>query len=167
MDKGIDWLVSVFDKMNINAELHLFGKGDLLDETTEIISSNSRIYNHGFLNQTQLCNELKNIDVVVVPSLWDEPFGRVILDAYKNVCPVIITNRGGMPEIVDNESTGLILSDTIDKCLEESILYFTVRGNIKNMLPNIEKKLVNYSIGLQANSFMELYESTIAQNNHI
>jgi glycosyltransferase involved in cell wall biosynthesis len=167
MDKGIDWLVSVFDKMNINAELHLFGKGDLLNETTEIISSNSRIYNHGFLNQTQLCNELKNIDVVVVPSLWDEPFGRVILDAYKNVCPVIITNRGGMPEIVDNESTGLILSDTIDKCLEESILYFTVRGNIKNMLPNIEKKLVNYSIGLQANSFMELYESTIAQNNHI
>jgi hypothetical protein len=72
-----------------------------------------------------------------------------------------------MPEIVDNECTGLILSDTTDKCLEDAILYFTVRGNIKNMLPNIEKKLVNYSIGLQANSFMELYESAIAQNNHI
>jgi glycosyltransferase involved in cell wall biosynthesis len=41
--------------------------------------------------------------------MWSEPFGRIILDAYKNAMPVITTGFGGMGEIVDPYKTGLIL----------------------------------------------------------
>lgn len=164
-DKGVDWLISVFDGLDMNAELHLFGKGELAEQSIEILSKNKRIYDHGFLGESDLLEELKNIDVIVAPSLWDEPFGRVILDGYKNACPVIITNRGGMPEVVDNKKTGLILPDESDQSLTEALLFMSARKNIREMLPYIEGKLRDYTVEEQAKAFVELYKVAI-ENRH-
>lgn len=160
-DKGVDWLISVFDKMHINAELHLYGKGELLYSSQKIIDSNPGIKNHGFLNEDQLSVELRDIDVIVAPSLWDEPFGRVILDGYKNLCPVIITNRGGMPEVIDDKATGLILPDETDRCLEDALSFLAIRENIKMMLPMVKDKIKKYTIEVQAETFIQLYKIAI------
>lgn len=164
-DKGIDWLISVFDKIKINAELHLFGKGKLTKESVEILSRNDKIYDHGFLKEDDLLKELDNIDVIVAPSLWDEPFGRVILDGYKNACPVIITNRGGMPEVVENEKTGVILENETDQCLADALMFMSMRENTKKMLPFIKEKLKEYTVQEQAKSFSKIYRMAI-ENNH-
>jgi glycosyltransferase involved in cell wall biosynthesis len=42
-------------------------------------------------------------DVTVVPSLWDEPFGRVIIEAMACGTPVVASKVGGIPEILNNE----------------------------------------------------------------
>ena len=42
----------------------------------------------------------KEIDVLVVPSLWEEPMGLVILESCANGVPVIASRRGGMPELL-------------------------------------------------------------------
>lgn len=164
-DKGIDWLISVFDKIKINSELHLFGKGKLTKESVEILSRNDKIYDHGFLKEDDLLKELDNIDVIVAPSLWDEPFGRVILDGYKNACPVIITNRGGMPEVVENEKTGVILENETDQCLADALMFMSMRENTKKMLPFIKEKLKEYTVQEQAKSFSKIYRMAI-ENNH-
>lgn len=164
-DKGVDWLISVFDRMEFHAELHLFGKGELTDQSVEILSNNERIWDHGFLQESDLNEALKKMDVVVAPSLWDEPFGRVILDGYKNACPVIVTNRGGMPEVVDHQKTGLILADESDQSLEEALLFFSARENIKEMLPHIREKLKHYTVEEQAKSFVTLYKMAIEKNH--
>lgn len=39
-------------------------------------------------------------DVVVVPSLWDEPFGRVVIEALSTGRPVLASRVGGIPEIL-------------------------------------------------------------------
>jgi glycosyltransferase involved in cell wall biosynthesis len=44
---------------------------------------------------------------VLVPSLWDEPFGRVAAEAFAHGRPVITTGRGGLAEIVD-DATGWV-----------------------------------------------------------
>ena len=164
-DKGVDWLISVFDKTKLNAELHLFGKGELTKESEEIISKNEKIYDHGFLKEDDLLKELENIDVIVAPSLWDEPFGRVILDGYKNACPVIITNRGGMPEVVDDKKTGVILENETNQCLADALMFMSMRENTKKMLPLIEEKLKDYTVQEQAKSFSKIYRMAI-ENNH-
>lgn len=164
-DKGVDWLISVFDKTELNAELHLFGKGELTKKSEEIISKNEKIYDHGFLKEDDLLKELDNIDVIVAPSLWDEPFGRVILDGYKNACPVIITNRGGMPEVVENKKTGVILENETDQCLADALRFMSMRENTKKMLPFIKEKLKDYTVQEQAKSFSKIYRIAI-ENNH-
>jgi glycosyltransferase involved in cell wall biosynthesis len=40
-------------------------------------------------------------DLVAVPSVWDEPFGRVIIEAMATGCPVVASRVGGIPEILD------------------------------------------------------------------
>ena len=42
----------------------------------------------------------EKIDVLAVPSLWHEPFGRVAIEAMAWGLPVIASRRGGLPEIV-------------------------------------------------------------------
>jgi len=51
----------------------------------------------------------ERIDVLVVPSLWEEPLGRVIYEAYAHGVPSIVTRMGGMPEIVEEGVTGFVI----------------------------------------------------------
>lgn len=46
------------------------------------------------------------IDVLVVPSIWAEPLGRVVLEAYAHGVPVIASRLGGLMDIVDEGRTG-------------------------------------------------------------
>lgn len=46
------------------------------------------------------------IDVLVVPSLWHEPFGRVVIEAFSQGVPVVASDRGGLTELVERGVTG-------------------------------------------------------------
>ena len=50
----------------------------------------------------------QEIDVLVVPSLWEEPLGRVIHEAFKCGVPVISSDIGGIPEIVRPGENGML-----------------------------------------------------------
>ncbi|HEY6642228.1 glycosyltransferase family 4 protein [Povalibacter sp.] len=61
-----------------------------------------------FLGFVRPAEFLERIDLLVVPSVWEEPLGRVIYEAYAHGVPSIVANVGGMPEIVDEGRTGFI-----------------------------------------------------------
>jgi glycosyltransferase involved in cell wall biosynthesis len=48
-------------------------------------------------------------DVAVVPSVWNEPFGWVVLEAMAAGKPVIASRVGGIPEIVTHDKSGLLI----------------------------------------------------------
>ena len=45
--------------------------------------------------------------MLVVPSLWDEPFGRVCIEAFAHGVPVVAARSGALPEIVEVGKSGL------------------------------------------------------------
>ena len=53
--------------------------------------------------QSNVVLPLHAADVVVVPSLWAEPFGRVIVEAFATGRPVLASRIGGIPEILTGE----------------------------------------------------------------
>lgn len=59
----------------------------------------------GFVKPTEF---FEHIDVLVVPSVWEEPLGRVIYEGYAHGVPAMVANVGGMPEIVDIDRTGYV-----------------------------------------------------------
>ena len=59
----------------------------------------------GFVDPGEL---YAGIDVLAVPSLWEEPLATVILEAYSYGVPVLAARRGGLPELVEHEKTGLV-----------------------------------------------------------
>ena len=53
------------------------------------------------------------VDVLVVPSLWNEPLGVVAFEAWGFGVPVIVSRRGGLAEIVD-DATGWIFEPDLE-----------------------------------------------------
>ncbi|GFO82047.1 MAG: glycosyl transferase [Methyloceanibacter sp.] len=63
-----------------------------------------------FLGWTQRETFYPQVDVVVVPSIWEEPFGNVAVEALSYGIPVIVSRSGALPEIVEPGKSGLIFT---------------------------------------------------------
>jgi spore coat protein SA len=50
-------------------------------------------------------------DLVVVPSLWGEPFGKVVIEAMAAGRATLASNRGAIPEIIDHNTDGLLVDN--------------------------------------------------------
>ena len=82
----------------------------------------------GFVNPEEFYS---NIDILIVPSLWHEPLGRIVFEAYAHGVPVIGSNRGGIPEIIDSGKTGMIFDPDTPGELQQHIQWFM--DNIHNI----------------------------------
>ena len=45
---------------------------------------------------------------LIAPSEWEEPFGRIVIEAYQVGTPVIASAIGGLKELVKNGTTGFL-----------------------------------------------------------
>jgi len=158
--KGIRWLVESFNRLECrDAKLYVAGKGPLEDFVMNATIDDERIQFVGFLAENDMNALLARMDVVVCPSLWQEPFGRVVLDAYKNAMPIIVSDRGALPELVDNGKTGLVASPDREMSLTQAFTYFC--NNIENLntfSANAANKVRQYSLSRQVEEFIECYK---------
>ncbi|NER31397.1 MAG: glycosyltransferase family 4 protein [Symploca sp. SIO1C4] len=76
----------------------------------------------GSLPHAQLAAYYSLCDIFVHPSVWNEPFGMILTEAMSCQRPVISTYRGGIPEIVVHNQTGLLVQPNDPQALAEAIL---------------------------------------------
>jgi glycosyltransferase involved in cell wall biosynthesis len=91
--------------------------------TRPIINHNNHV-ELGFLKHKKVLQFLNKSEIAVVPSRWEEPFGRTALESSSRACATIISNRGGLPETTDH---CIIL-----KKLTSNELYLNLKKLIKN-----------------------------------
>ncbi|WP_339279635.1 glycosyltransferase family 4 protein [Paenibacillus sp. FSL W8-1187] len=99
-NKGVDILINAFNGIGHEAELNVFGTGNDYEEMRSKNLHHNNIVFHGKICSEQVDNEMFKSDLIIVPSRWEEPFGRVVIEAYNNGTPVIASNKGGIPEII-------------------------------------------------------------------
>lgn len=104
----------------------------------------------GHISHRKLQEEYANSLVVVMPSIWPEPFGRVALEAISQGTPVVTTGAGGLAEIVEDGKTGYIcnltataLSRSIIKAIQNNS---NLRLEIKKYFPRLKKKFQDNTI---------------------
>ena len=85
----------------------------------------------GFFKHKSVLNFLSQSEIAVVPSRWEEPFGRTSLESSSRGCATIISNRGGLPETTD--------SSIVLKKLNHQELYRQLKNLILN--PNKRKQI--------------------------
>lgn len=94
------------------SELHIFGNGSAdfvtgLKQRAAVLGLGERLVWHGFLADRRAIYE--QIDLCVVPSIFEEPFGLVAIEAAFFGLPVIASHIGGLPEIVQHKITGFLV----------------------------------------------------------
>ncbi|WP_341743226.1 glycosyltransferase family 4 protein [Azonexus hydrophilus] len=116
-EKGIEFLIDSFSsiKSNIgNVELHIAGIGDSEYEKYLKLKAGPSVF---FLGQLRPSEFYKRIDLLVVPSLWNEPLGMVVPEAFRCGVPVIGSVMGGIPEMINSGVNGFLFDPRIDNDL--------------------------------------------------
>jgi glycosyltransferase involved in cell wall biosynthesis len=68
------------------------------------------------------------VDVAVVPSLWNEPFGLTVLEALARGLPVIASRRGGIPELFAHGAAGCLVDPAQPGSLGRALRAFSGGG---------------------------------------
>lgn len=122
--KGVSFLVKNLKKFVHYDNWKLFIAGRITEDYKIFLESllpNDKIEFMGYVNQDFF---FKKIDVLIVPSIWEEPFGRVALEGLINNTVVIGSSRGGLKEILYNNQQFLFkpLNTEFLELLERIIL---------------------------------------------
>jgi glycosyltransferase involved in cell wall biosynthesis len=108
-EKGIDLLIRAMARVGRDALLLLAGDGRELDRCRALAATLGLADHVRFLG---LRDDVERVyaaaDVVVMPSLWDEAFGLVVVEAMASGRPVVVTRSGAMPELV-GRGRGLVV----------------------------------------------------------
>ena len=100
-DKGVSLLLDAWGRTTTDATLRIVGSGDLTDDVERAAAADPRILHVGQVAGDQVAEHIVGSRAVVVPSVWDEPFGRVAAEALAHGRPVVTTGTGALSEIVD------------------------------------------------------------------
>jgi glycosyltransferase involved in cell wall biosynthesis len=108
-DKGVEYMIKELAACNEQTKakfkLLLAGRGDPgYISYLKDIANGFEIEFAGVLKPEVFYQYIK---VLIVPSLWPEPFGRTVIEALSFEVPVCISNSGGLTELHDEISTWL------------------------------------------------------------
>ena len=110
-EKGVQVLIESLPKVRWgyhDAKLLICGGGqrDHLVNLAAYLGMERHVYFAGFVPDDDLMKIYSIIDIACFPSLY-EPFGIVALEAMAARVPVVVSDAGGLPEVVENNVTGL------------------------------------------------------------
>ena len=169
-EKGIQNLISAMPKILNNyqdSKLIIAGKGGMIDELkaqVERMGISNKVYFTGYLNAKQVQKMYKCADIAVFPSTY-EPFGIVALEAMLAGVPTVVSDVGGLNEIVEHGVTGMksyvgnanSIADSILTLLYDHKLGTTVSKNAKAKV----RELYNWNKIAQDTHFT--YQKAICQ----
>jgi glycosyltransferase involved in cell wall biosynthesis len=145
--KGLNVLFEAIKELPKEIEFHIAGTGPLENELKEICKINKldNVKFLGFLSRNDLIEEYKYCRALIVPSIWFEIFGLIIIEAMSLGKPVIASNIGGIPEIVENNKTGLLFESEKVENIKECILkYFNNKDLAVQHGKNAYEKVINH-----------------------
>ncbi|HDR3895452.1 MULTISPECIES: glycosyltransferase family 4 protein [Bacillus] len=103
--KGLDILIDIFKNNNL-PKIKLYIIGEPVVSQAEF-KFPQNVINLGWIDNKLLDSYYSDMDAVIMPSRW-EGFGLVAIEAMKNRKPVIVSNRGALPELINQEVNGYI-----------------------------------------------------------
>jgi len=159
--KGFDTLLKSLETISSqNWELQV--GGEISDEQIAYFRGRYPLPHVNYLGYVKPEVFFSKVDVLVVPSLWQEPLGRIVIEAYGYGVPVIGSNRGGITEIIDSGKTGFIFEPSEIDSLARNINKFIQYPQLAvEMSKNAWQKYQCFTPNKIITEYLTVYESII------
>jgi glycosyltransferase involved in cell wall biosynthesis len=108
--KGVAVLISA--ARTVDAEFVVCGDGWRLQEMRRLarrLRVDERVHFEGWVSAEVLADRLAEASVVVMPSVWPEPFGLVGIEAAAAATPVVASSTGGIRDWLEHGVNGLLV----------------------------------------------------------
>ena len=127
------------------------------EDRRKIYIKHERHFELGFMSHKNTLNFLNKSEIAVVPSIWDEPFGRTALEATSRGCATIVSNKGGLPETSEEvQILNKLNSEHLYKVIKKLILNTKLRKKIQML----SRKNVKHLIGENTKIIDKIRENT-------
>lgn len=158
--KGTTWLLETLAAYPGIDDIRLLVAGDGEPGYLDKLKSLGENLQIRFLGHVEPPDFYRQIDLLLVPSLWDEPFGRVLAEAAEFGVAAVVSNRGALPELVQTLGAGYVYSpddsDNFYRVLEQAIQATrTQEGRNFQLEP--------FSPAVIAGQYRRLYQSVISK----
>lgn len=160
--KGVDLLIDLlpnFFSKHPNYKFIFSGEGMLKNKLLNLSKKYNNLVVLGSIDHDELLNLYKKSSVTVVPSLWQEPFGRIALESLRCVTPVVVTNKGGLPEIVENNKWGYVVKATTEEVLMGIEKAIEKNDKLINQIIKDYPKLKNKFGNDIVNEYLNIYQT--------
>lgn len=118
-DKGLDLFLSLIPKFP-DLTFNIAGHGELLDQVVETAAKHTNLNYLGVLNRQQLFQQFDETDFLVLPAIWYENNPMIIIESMASGLPVIASNLGGIPELLE-DGRGLLFDPQGDQSIADAI----------------------------------------------
>ncbi|HHH2875656.1 glycosyltransferase [Klebsiella pasteurii] len=160
-EKGLDLLIDGFLKFK-NGDYKLIIAGATLDDFLDIypefenaIKDRTDISFIGFTENIEFYNQ---VDCVVVPSRYNEPFGRVAMESIFMGKSVIVSERGGLPEQIIPGVIGTVCKDNDFHTSMQNVIQLS---NDKFSASDTHIDLNKFTIRYSAHAYLDVYKEVL------
>lgn len=157
--KGIDYLINAVKRMGDDVQLIIAGGGTVYFPKSLYEGDSRIILMNRYIDMNELYELISNCSIVVCP-YTDATQSGVVMTAYSLYKPVIVTDVGGLPDMVDDGKTGFVIpsksAESLYKVLNE---IYTNPSILQTLSDNIKKKYMSGVGSWQtiANQYLNIY----------
>lgn len=159
-DKGVDRLINSINTSNKNYTCLIIGDGDDRIDLQALVKNYKlidRIHFAGTLSGESLVAALNSAKTMVIPSIWDEPFGVVALEGMACGCRIACSDKSGLREATGGNAFFFNPNEplSIMQALNDSIHFFPSDIDWKN----IQQHLTKHTRTFIANKYIAAFEN--------
>ena len=175
-EKGILELVKAFKKLsreNPNCKLMVVGsrwynqiaKDEYFEKLLkEAEGLEEKIIFTGYIFPEDMPSIYTVADVLVIPSMWEEPFGVVALEGMAMRVPIITTNSGGLIEILDAETSIIVDKNTeVEEQLYSAMIKMREDDDIRENLAQKAYTKLTETFAFDRKNYYDEFEKRIAK----
>jgi glycosyltransferase involved in cell wall biosynthesis len=151
-EKGLDTVIEaiirlVYDQGRRDIRLSLAGSGSVEYENhLRRLVNQARLIDYvsflGWVRPEEMPELLRKFDVLLVPSVWPEPFSRAVLEGMISGLVVVATRTGGTPEIIMNEENGLLFIPNDPEDLAKKIAHLVDDPKSRNQMGHAGRQTI-------------------------
>ena len=166
--KGVLPMINVFNKINLlnkNIKLLIIGdvsntKNTYVKKVIDAASNNKNIILKGYVPNEEIGSYYQLSDIQIVPSICNEALGNTAIEGIASGLLVVVSNRGGLPEIV-SENNGFVFD--IENF--EGNLLFLLKKLIENydLYENIRENAKTSSLKFDKSNYFENFEKIVSR----
>ena len=168
-EKGLQHLIAAMPKVLAgyhDAKLVIAGRGGMLDELraeADALGLGDKVYFAGYMNGKDVEKMYKAADISVFPSTY-EPFGIVALEGMLAERPIVVSDAGGLGEIVEHRETGMKSYCGNPNSIADSILELLYNPELcANIVKKAKAKVKTYNWAKIAQDTHFIYQKAICE----
>lgn len=170
--KGMHHLISTLSVIDENVQLDIVGDGPETPALKNMVKQRgltSRVNFYGWLPHEKIEKIYENSSIVVIPSVWPEPFGIVGIEAMAHGKPIVAFDSGGISEWLSNGKTGFLVQIGDTEMLATKIMTLLNDPELGRIMGKNGRKFVKnrFLPETHLKLLLPLIENVVHNRNHL